>query len=451
MTTTREPGTSVDLNKLRIEDSSSHEPRSRRGLILLLILLLPVAAAAGWFLGGNRSGASHSGAVTVRTETIRAQSATRGGTDGFGEGGWVEVPSYHPIIVSALIPGRVDELLVLEGSRVEKDQVVARLYRKDLERDFRRAEAEVDEARARLALLKAGYRKEEVAKARVEVARLEEEVSLAEKVLARTRELVPSGAASREDLDRHASALQVAQAHVDAAREELGRLESGFRVEEVDQATATLARTEAARDLAEAKLSYTEVKSPAAGVVMARFVTAGTWLSASNPRLVSLYDPKDLQVRVDVRQTNRTQIFVGQKAQVSTEAEPGRVYEGKVIRVEPVADFKKNTIQAKIRLLDPSESLHPEMICRVRFAGAEAEAAPEAEPVLTVPASALVSEGGKEYVFCVRDGRALRTEIRTGGEQGGRIEIEAGLSEGDKVVLAPAGLADGDSVQENRG
>ena len=447
MASTSKPRSSIDLNKLRIDDSPM-PPRSRLGPVLL-VLLLPVAFAGGWLLRGG-GGGSGAGSVTVRTETMRAATARARRADGFGEGGWIEVPSYHPIVVSALVSGRVDELLVLEGSRVEKGQVVARVYKKDLERDLRRAEAEVGEARARLALLRAGYRKEEVAKARVDVARLEEEVKLAAKVLARTRELVPAGAASREDLDRHASALEVARARVDAAREDLSRLEAGFRVEEVTQAEATLARTEAARDLAEARLSYADVKSPAGGVVMERYVTPGTWLSAANPRVVALYDPKDLQVRVDVRQVSRTQVFVGQKARISTEAEPGRVYEGEVIRLDPVADFKKNTIQAKIRILEPSESLHPEMICRVRFEAAASRPEPDAKPVITVPAGAIVREGAKSFVFLVREGCALRTEIRPGVDVSGRIEVLAGLSEGDRVVLAPAGLADGDPVQESR-
>ncbi len=440
-------GSPVDLNKLRI-DESAMPARSRLGLVVVLVLLL-VAFAAGWLVRGSGGGAV-AGPAVVRTETVRAGTARTPGNSGFGEGGWIEVPSYHPIVVSALVPGRVDELLVLEGARVEQGQVVARLYRKDLERDFRRAEAEVGEARARLALLRAGYRKEDVAKARVDVARLEEEVKLAEKVLARTRELVPSGAASREDLDRHSSALEVARAHVAAAREELGRLEAGFRVEEVKQAEATLARTEASRDLAEARLSYTDVKSPARGVVMERYVTPGTWLTAADPRVVALYDPNDLQVRVDVRQTNRTQVFVGQKVEVSTEAEPGRTYAGEVIRVEPVADFKKNTIQAKIRILEPSESLHPEMICRVRFAAAASAPEPEQASVLSVSAAAIVREAGRSFAWLVRDGRAQRVEVRVGAERGGRFEVEAGLSEGDRVVLDPAGLADGDAVRERR-
>jgi len=446
MASTSKPGSSIDLNKLRIDDAPP-TPRSRLGIVLL-VLLLPVAFIGGWLVRGG-GGGSLAGPVTVRAETMRAASAAPSRTGGFGEGGWVEVPSYHPIVVSALVPGRVDELLVLEGSRVEKGQVVARLYKQDLERDFRQAQAEVGEARAQLALLRAGYRKEEIAKARVVVARLEEEVKLARKVADRTRELVPTGAASREDLDRHASALEVARARVEAARADLSRLEAGFRVEEVSQAEATLARTEAARELAEARLSYADVKSPAAGVVMERYVTVGTWLSAADPRVVALYDPEDLQVRVDVRQTNSTQVFVGQQVKISTEAEPGRTYPGEVIRLEPVADFKKNTIQAKIRVLEPSASLHPEMICRVRFAPAAPEAAPEGEPVITVSAGAIVREGGRSFVFLVRDGCARRTEIRPGAEQGGRVEVLAGLSEGDRVVLAPAGLADGDPVQES--
>ncbi|MBU0756233.1 MAG: hypothetical protein KJ645_13915, partial [Planctomycetes bacterium] len=52
---------------------------------------------------------------------------------------------------------------------------------------------------------------------------------------------------------------------------------------------------------------------------------------------------------------------------VETDVEPGRTYMGEVIRIEPLADFKKNTIQAKIRLLETSDKLHPEMIARTRF------------------------------------------------------------------------------------
>ncbi|MHC4473932.1 MAG: efflux RND transporter periplasmic adaptor subunit, partial [Planctomycetota bacterium] len=364
--------------------------------------------------------------------------------------GWIEVPSYHPIVVSALVSGRVEELLVLEGSSVTKGQVVARLYRKDLEDSLRLAEAEVEEARAALDLLSAGYRKEDVEKARADVARLTEEAALAEKVHARTRKLVPTGAASEERLERDEAAVETARARLAAARHELDRLQAGFRVEDVAKARAALARAQAARDLARSRLDYTEVKSPAAGVVLERFVTPGTWLSADAPRVIALYDPEDLQVRVDVRQENAGRVRVGQTVEVSTEAEPGTTYRGTVIRVEPLADLKKNTIQAKIRLEDPGPGLHPEMICRARFLEAAAEEESEAATAVpTLPATAVVREGGASHVFVVRDGRAVRVEVRLGEEKSGRVEIRAGLKEGDRVVVAPPpGLVDGSAVKE---
>jgi len=386
----------------------------------------------------------------VTTETVRSASAKARAAGTVTEGGWIEVPSYHPIVISALVPGRVEELLVLEGSRVEEGQVVARLYEKDHRDSLRLAEAEVAEARAVLDLLTAGYRKEDVDKARSEVARLSEEKSLAEKVLARTRKLLPVGAASEERLERDEAAVETAADRLDAARSELERLEAGFRVEDVAKARAALARAEASRDLAKSRLGYAEVRSPVAGVVLQRFVTPGTWLSAGDPRVVALYDPGDMQVRVDVRQESAGRIHVGQNVEVTTDAEPGKAYRGVVIRIEPLADLKKNTVQAKVRIEDPGPGLHPEMICRARFLSeSEPDEAP-AEKKLTVPASSVLGEGGKRQVFLVKGGRAVRCDVRLGEERSGRVEVLAGLTEGDRVVVAPPpGLQDGGEVTED--
>jgi HlyD family secretion protein len=437
----------VDLKELRIEERPSRA--AGRRIPILLAILLPVAFAGGWILRGG--GAIAGGVIPVRVEVAksrRAGAAERAAA--LTEGGWIEVPSYHPIFVSALIAGRVDEVAVLEGARVEKGQVVARLYAKDLRDALRNSEAQVAEAKAVLDLFEAGYRKEDVRKAEAELQRVFEQAGLAEKIHARTKELMPTGAASREDLERDAAELEVAKARVDAASEELNRLKAGYRVQEVAKARATLARVESARDLARSRLSYAELRSPIAGVVLERFVTPGSWLSDKDPRVVSLYDPNDLQVRVDVRQANAGQVFVGQTAEVSTEAEPGKVYRGTVIRVDPLADLKKNTVQAKIRLSDPGPNLHPEMICRARFLPREAKATPgTAERRLMIPASAVLNEEGVSFVYLVEDGHASRVRVRLGSESNGRVEVEAGVSDGDRVILAPsAGLSDGCEVTE---
>jgi RND family efflux transporter MFP subunit len=441
--------TRIDLNDLKIAEKPARRSGGRWPVVILVVLL-PVAFALGWTLNGSGS-ALPGTSRTVTVEVVRADGAGPASRGGFGEGGWVEVPSYHPLVVSALVPGRVEELLVLEGSPVTAGQVVARLYAQDLTDAVRLKDAAVAEAKAALALMNAGYRKEEVAKASAVATRLEAELALAEKVAERTANLVPAGAASAEELEQDRSACEVARAALQVAREEQARLNAGFRVEEVQQARAALDRAEADRDLARSRRSYAEVRSPADGVVLNRFVTVGSFVSAANPRVVALYDPKDLQARVDVRQENAGRVRIGQQVELATEAEPDRTYRGEVIRVEPLADLKKNTVQAKIRILEPGPGLHPEMICRVRFLEEERkESGTEEKPLPSVPESAVVQDGSRSVVYLVRDGRAVLVEVRTGALKSGRVPIESGLVPGDRIIVSPpSGLADGDRVTEN--
>jgi HlyD family secretion protein len=287
--------------------------------------------------------------------------------ESFTEGGWVEVPSYHPVVVSALIPGRLEELRVLEGSIVKKGQVIGRLYEKDLEDALDQARAEKAAAEADLARMKAGFRVQEVEQSRADVEAAEADVKLKEQILHRTEGLVETGAVSAEDLDRDRAAFEIAKAKLATLRQELLLKEEGFRKEDIQAAEAEYQRRAALLDLASNRLEYTIIKSPMDGRVLERYVTPGTYIPAGNPRIVSLYDPADLQVRVDVRQEHIAGVFVGQAVEVVSDVEPDRSYKGEVIRIEPLADFKKNTIQVKIKLLETSRYLHPEMIARIRF------------------------------------------------------------------------------------
>jgi len=286
---------------------------------------------------------------------------------GFNEGGWIEVPSYHPVVVSSLIPGRLEELNVLEGSRVEKGDVIAVLYQKDIEDEVKKALAEVEAARAELARYEAGYRKQEKERARADLKSAEADVEHKEQVKERTEKLLETGAVSAEELERDLAAYRIAEAKAETLRQELLLKEEGYRSEEIQAAAAELEKRKALLALARNRFEYTVIKSPVSGVVLDRHVTPGTYIPAGDPKIVSLYDPTDLQVRVDVRQENIRKVYIGQETEIFTDAEPTRAYAGRVVRIDPLADFKKNTIQVKIKVLDPSDELHPEMIARIRF------------------------------------------------------------------------------------
>ncbi len=359
----------VDLNDLKINHGTTG--KKARFPVLIVILLFPAGLVVGYLAAdfwplSNEETVQKDPVAAVGNNPVNPEPEEPE-PESFTEGGWIEVPSYHPVVVSSLIPGRLDELLVLEGSRVKKGDVIARLYEKDLTDALRRAEAEAGSARANMERLKAGFRVQEVEKARADLAALDSDVTLKKKILERTRSLLSSGAVSREDLDRDEAACKTSLARRNALEQELLLKEEGSRVEDIEAAEADYNRSLADVELARNQLSYATVTSPFDGAVLERFVTPGTWIAAQNPRIVSLYDPNDLQVRVDVRQENIGGVFVGQTVEVFTDAELDRAYEGRVIRLEPMADFKKNTIQVKVKIHAPSENLYPEMIARIRF------------------------------------------------------------------------------------
>jgi multidrug resistance efflux pump len=370
----------INLDDLKIDHVPGIPAKKRMPMgLLIVVFLLGAACLYGatrvWpslFLGsaviepGNSSAShpasNHEGAAAVNSDTVSDPVSKS-----FTEGGWIEVPSYHPVVVSALIPGRLEELKVLQGYKVKKGDIIAVLYQKDLKDTMHKAEAEVKVAEANLARFEAGFRVQEVERARADVQSAQADVALKEQVLMRTKALLESGAVSAEDLDRDKAACSMAKAKLETLRQELLLKEEGYRKEDIMAAKAEVDQKNALLTLARNNYEYTVIKSPLDGAVLELFVTPGTFILAGNPRIVSLYDPNDLQVRVDVRQENIGAIYLGQQVEVFTDVEPDRSYAGEVIRIEPLADFKKNTIQVKIKVLEPSGNLYPEMIARIKF------------------------------------------------------------------------------------
>ncbi len=362
----------VDLNELKIQ----HEPLAGKkrfsfvpaAVLFVFGLVLGFLAARTCHQPDQETASPLNPVAPAPIESEKTgPSRDTGFKESFTEGGWIEVPSYHPVVVTALVPGRLDELNVLEGSRVKKGDVIARLYQKDRKDALDRALAELKVAEANRARLKAGFRIQEIEKARSEMEAALADLELKEKIVARTRDLLSSGAVSREDLDRDEAQSRAALSLYESRRQELLLKEEGSRTEDIQAAEAQQSRARALVELARNQYEYSTITSPADGVVLERFVTPGTWIPADNPRIVSLFDPEDLQVRVDVRQEHIKDVFIGQDVEVFTDAEANRAYKGTVIRIEPLADFKKNTVQIKVRLLETSSSLFPEMIARIRF------------------------------------------------------------------------------------
>lgn len=423
--------------------------------------------------------------------------------------GWIE-PDPSPVFVSALTDGTVESLLVFEGDTVAQGQVIARLIRDDAVIEVERARAGLDLTRARVAdrtarrdaaaqvLSELVDRREALERARAEVdAASAEEVAAAAASdqaraahdatrieLERKRPLVDEEIVSAlevELLDRMlegdvarvrsadaattlaAARTEVATARLRAATRHVELLIEERREVAISEAALSEALAEertAASKLAEAelRLSRTEVRSPAAGVVMARWASPGSRIALGGDthraHIVHIYDPQSIQVRVDVPLADASLVGVQQEAEVIVEVLPDRRFAGRVTRLVHQADVQKNTIEVKVRITDPTPELKPEMLARVRFLVPARDETDASRSRLFVARSAVPGEPNSEvrvWVVVGREGNLGRVEARTvklgAGTHGSAIEIQAGLQPGDRVIVSPPpGLSAGDRV-----
>jgi HlyD family secretion protein len=414
--------------------------------------------------------------------------------------GWVE-PLPYPVFATALAEGVVDELLVLEGDRVTKGQVVARLIATDaaigVDRargELHRAESMLVAAQTELESLVEQHRAVGVAEAKRSAAEaaldeLGAERAAATAMLAeledelqRKQALAKSGAVSDLEIAQLGFRIDAQRATVRgfAAKRvglEAGRAEADADLEAARRSRdllvrerAELGKAEAERTVAEAalreaelRLSRMSVSAPVDGIVLARLVSPGMMVSSApssvdGGRILSLYDPKELQVRADVPNADIALVGIGQRVEIKVEALPNATLTGEVLRITAQADIAKNTVQVKVRVIEPPPELRPEMLCRVRIltgssaaVGSDASAGSNSTSARQrVFAPKTLLDGGYAVVAgSLREGfaRAERRQITTGSqERDGWIEIIDGLRPGD-VLLDPHTVPDAARVR----
>ncbi|HWP66893.1 MAG TPA: efflux RND transporter periplasmic adaptor subunit [Candidatus Limnocylindria bacterium] len=381
-----------DLASLRIEGREAVAPRpgrTRRWWPALAALAVVALAVLLWRFAQP---------LTVPTATAERQRAAAAGPLPVLSGSGYVVTGDRYLAVGVRVPGRIDRYFVEEGQSVRRGDPLVRL-------DSRDYAAAVQAAAARL----------EVARANVRLAEAE---------LARGRALRQSGVISQQELD-------VLQNKAAVAR-------------------ATVAQSEA--DLAQARvnLEYTELRAPVDGVVLAKLKEVGEIAVpggfAGSGDLVRLANLEEMRAEVDVNEADLSRVRLGQRASVTPDALPDRVYRAEVVKLYPQVDRQKGTLKVEVRILDPDERLLPDMSARITFY-AEPEAGDTA-PVVLVPAAAVRRDERGEALVWVVDGTRVRaTRVETAGHVGERVRVTSGLSGGETVVVGEQPLREGQRVR----
>jgi HlyD family secretion protein len=444
-----------DLNKrlrsLKIDRGPAPAPtmnnRSPKLLLLGVGVVLALAALGYIFFFSSAKTIS---AAPVRVET----GAASAGESVLSASGYVV--AHHKIAVGAKVMGRVAWIGVEKGDMVQEGQTLVRLEDSEFRAQVNQARANLAAAQARLDRLRTGSRPEEKLKDKAAVLQAEANLKNAEAEYQRTESLYRSGVASKADFDRALAQRDSAVAMVQAARQSSAMTDIGPRKEEIQAGQAEVNQMKAALDYANTQLAATEIKAPVSGTVLERIVERGEMVSPSafggsgaRTSVVDLADLTDLQVELDISQTDFARLKPNQRAEIIPEAYPNLRYTGFIEEIAPEANRAKSTVQVKVKVESPNEQLRPEMNARVNFL-ADKVASSDNKPVarVLVPKTAVVKADNSAHVFVVKGNRVEQRTIRTGEEQGDAYVVLDGLSGNETVAIAGVDkLRDGDRVK----
>jgi membrane fusion protein (multidrug efflux system) len=235
--------------------------------------------------------------------------------------------------------------------------------------------------------------------------------------------------------------FQVAEASYERASQLRER--NVITLPEFERERTAYASAAAQLDQLRARVGYTVVNAPIAGVVVEKNVEAGD-VVGTNARLFSLADISTMVALVGVSELDVVELRPGQETAIQLDAFPGRELSGRIRRVFPAGNPQTRLVPVEVELSSEAAALaRPGFLARVTFElGAR-------DDVLLVPASAIVSgAGGTPAVFVVENGRALRRGIETGLTSEGRVEVVSGLAAGESVVVIGSNsLRDGAEVR----
>jgi HlyD family secretion protein len=318
---------------------------------------------------------------------------------------------------------------------VAAGQVLARLRDEEQRAAVEQARGSLAEAEARLAQLGrlTGPSSEQALREK------EANLALAREEFERTKRLFDKGYFSQAKLEEVERNLAVAR----AARESAVLQATSNAPKGSDYALA-MARREQARaalELAQAKLEYTVIRAPAAGVVLRKYVETGDTV-AQGKKLFDLSVAGETQVVLNVDEKNISLLAPGRAAKVVADAFPGQAFDAEIFYIAPGVDAQRGSIEVKLRVPAPPAFLKPDMtVSAEMLAGRKADA-------VTLPADAVRDASTPvPWVLALRDGRAVKQPVAIGLRGADRLEIASGLQAGDRVIPLGANAVPGQRVR----
>lgn len=288
------------------------------------------------------------------------------------------------------------------------------------------AQAGVDTTRRKLETVDQEYQAQvDDAKARVAQAQAQLATARANRVQDQIK--VQDYAAAKAQVDQAQAELDLAQAN---------KQQVDVKAKDITSARSDIVSNQAALDQAKVNMGYAEIRAPRAGIVLLKPVEQGTVIASSRqsvgsgPTVVVLGDISRMFILCQVDETDISGVEVGQHCDITVDAYPNELFEGKVTRIDPQATVTQNvtTIPVTVEIDDPDIRLKPQMNANVEFVTAKHE------NVLTVPNEAIKEQDGRSTVQVMVKGKPVAREVEVGIAGPDTTEIKSGLKEGEEIV-----------------
>ncbi len=390
------------LANLRIPRAQEGPRRKRSAAvsIFVAIVVIGVASAIAYALYARTIGRPAMVQTTMVTTRMESQPAVLLTGSGY------IVTRQKYITIGTKILGQIVAEPIEEGQHVKAGEVLARIDDRDYQAQLRQALANSDLAQANLRLNQAKAQ--------------------------RAKTLIKSGAISQDDYDTAMSGAEVSQAQVE--------------------------RDRAAVDYAKFNVNQCVITSPIDGIVLKKYREVGDTINFGGEiqagggatDIAQLADTTDMRAEVDINETDIARIAINSPATVMLDAYPDRPFEAMLIKVYPKADRQKGTVKIEVHIEKPDlQLIKPEMSVKVSFLVARKSSTDAAR--LTVPKSAIKTDGSKSFVWTVNDSIVRRVPVVLGQPLETDVEVKEGLRDGDRVIVAPdMALTEGQKVTVGR-
>ncbi len=356
----------------------------------------------GFGTGEKSAGAQEQKPVSVQVMTISLADVT----PHLVLTGVVGALPDHLVKVTPAVPGKLKKVLVVEGQKVTKGDIVALLDDTHLSEQMRLADANVKAAETT-------------------IKQAEEAVSFAKANLERQEKLFQAEVSAKKEILVAQNQLQTSQLQVQTAQ-------------------AQLQATKASREQTATELGLTKVRAPISGIVSSRYLNSNDSVD-QNAAIAQIVGLDTVLISAALPADSPAKHSIGEKAKISSESEPNKEYDATITAISPIVDRVSNTIATQLLCPNLSAHLRDGQNVKVTVAAHNIGCA------ILVPQEALVPDPASPsdmMIYVVAAGKAKRVAVKCGIAQNGKVQIASGLSPGQTIIVQGAyGLPDNSPVQ----